>query len=290
MSNNTIAAYGRDVDKWLTFCDETNIDILQPTLDEFHQYATVLTDLGITATSLARMLCGVRSFYRFLVLDHILDDDPTQLLEAPRLPEHLPEVLSVEEIDALINSIDRSRPEGQRNCAILEVLYSCGLRVSELCNLHLSDLYLDQGFILVHGKGAKERLVPISPRAIKELQNWFMVRNLLPIKPGQEDIVFLSVRQGRQLSRISVFTMVKAQAELIGLQKVISPHTFRHSFATHLLEGGANLRAIQAMLGHEGIATTEIYLHIDRSHLRDEIILHHPREIYLRQHHRLDKA
>ncbi|MCF0188016.1 MAG: tyrosine recombinase XerD [Bacteroidaceae bacterium] len=282
MSRNTVEAYGRDVDKWLTYCDEAGVDVLSPSLDALHHYAALLTDLGMTAKSLARMLCGVRSFYRFLVMDRVIDDDPTQLLGAPRLPEHLPEVLSLEEIDAMIASVDLSKAEGHRNRAMLEVLYSCGLRVSELCGLMMSDLYLDEGFVRVHGKGSKERLVPISDRAIRELRNWFVDRNGIAIKKGYEDCVFVSVRQGKSLTRVMVFYVVKAQAEAIGLRKTVSPHTFRHSFATHLLEGGANLRAIQAMLGHEGIGTTELYLHIDRSRLREEIMEHHPRERYLR--------
>ena len=288
LSRNTIDAYMRDVDKWLTYCEDNGIDVMSPRLDDMHHYATVLADLGLTAKSLARMLCGLRSFYRFLVLDGFLDDDPTELLESPRIPDHLPTVLTIEEIDAMIAAIDLSRFEGQRNRAILETLYSCGLRVSELCGLQMSDLFLDDGYLRVHGKGSKERLVPISPRAVHELQLWFLDRNTVPIKPGHEDFVFVSTRQGRSLSRIMVFNIVKAQAEAIGLTREVSPHTFRHSFATHLLEGGANLRVIQAMLGHESIGTTELYLHIDRTRLRDEIITHHPREIYLRERKRVE--
>lgn len=283
MSRNTVEAYTRDVDKWLTYSADNGVDVLHPTLDQLHHFASLLFDLGLTPTSLARVLCGVRSFYRFLVIDRYIDDDPTQLLESPRLPRHLPEVLSEQEIDQMISAIDLSKPEGQRNRAILETLYSCGLRVSELCNLRCSDLFLDEGFIKVSGKGSKERLVPISPRAIKELQLWFIDRCHIAIQRGSEDTVFVSHRRGKALTRVMVFYVVKAQAESIGLTKTISPHTFRHSFATHLLEGGANLRAIQAMLGHESVGTTEIYLHIDRRRLREEIIQHHPREIYLRE-------
>ena len=197
-------------------------------------------------------------------------------MESPKIGFHLPEVLSLEEIDNLINNIDLSTAEGHRNRAILEILYSCGLRVSELCNLKLSDLYLEEGFIKVEGKGNKQRLVPISQRGINELKNYFVDRNHISIKKGFEDYVFISKR-GTNISRIMVFHIIKVLAENIGLKKTISPHTFRHSFATHLLEGGCNLRAIQSMLGHESIATTEIYMHIDRTLLRSEIIEHHPR-------------
>ena len=211
------------------------------------------------------------------------EDDPAELLEGPKIGLHLPEVLTVEEIDRIIDAIDLSKPEGQRNRAILETLYSCGLRVSELCGLKLSDLYLDENFIRVTGKGDKQRLVPISPRAIKELRYWFQDRNTTwRIKPGFEDYVFLA-RWGKNISRIQVFQLIKELARQAGIAKNISPHTFRHSFATHLLEGGANLRAIQCMLGHESIATTEIYTHIDRNMLRSEIIEHHPRNIKYRE-------
>lgn len=282
MSRNTVMAYERDVRKWFDFCEEEGIDVLHPSLDDMHHFAATLYDLDLSVKSVARILCGIRSFYHYLVLDRYLDDDPSQLLEAPRIPEHLPEVLSLDEIDAMISAIDLSEREGQRNRAMIETLYSCGLRVSELCALKLSDLYLSQGFIRVNGKGSKQRLVPISPRAVHELELWFVDRNMINVKHGHEDAVFISPRQGKSLTRVMVFYVVKRLADAIGLTKTISPHTFRHSFATHLLEGGANLRAIQAMLGHESIGTTEMYLHMDRSHLREEIILHHPRERYLR--------
>ena len=222
------------------------------------------------------------SFYRFLIMEDYLESDPTELLESPQTGFKLPEVMTVEEIDLLIGSIDRGTKEGQRNRAILETLYSCGLRVSELCNLKLSELYFEEGFIKVEGKGSKQRLVPISPRAIKEIRLYFTDRNLMKIKPGFEDFVFIS-NFGKNISRIMVFHIIKELAERIGLKKKISPHTFRHSFATHLLEGGANLRAIQCMLGHESIGTTEIYTHIDRNMLRSEIIEHHPRNIKFRE-------
>ena len=284
LSANTIDAYLTDLDKLLRFLSQENIHILDVTLDHLETFSAGLMDLGIHASSQARILSGIRSFYRYLVMDGHIDADPTELLESPKTGFHLPEVLTVEEIDNLIESIDLSTPEGQRNRAILEVLYSCGLRVTELCTLKLSDLYLDQGFIKVEGKGSKQRLVPISPRAIKELHYYFIDRNAIAIKPGFEDFVFISKR-GKNISRIMVFHIIKELADKIGLIKNISPHTFRHSFATHLLEGGANLRAIQAMLGHESIGTTEIYTHIDRNMLRSEIIEHHPRNIKFREKH-----
>ncbi len=219
----------------------------------------------------------MRSFYKFLLMDRRIDALPTELLPSPKIGEHLPEVLSVEEIDRIISGIDLSEKEGQRNRAIIEMLYSCGLRVSELCNLLISDIWRDEGFVKVMGKGRKERFVPISGRALRELSLWEECRCHINIRPGNEDYVFLSFKRGRKLSRITVFHIVKVLAENAGITKEISPHTFRHSFATHLLEGGANLRAIQEMLGHESIATTEIYTHLDNSRLREEILRHHPR-------------
>ena len=284
LSTNTIDAYLTDLDKLLRFLSEENIHVYDVTLEHLETFSAGLLDLGIHPSSQARILSGIRAFYRFLVMDGRLDADPTELLESPQTGFHLPEVLTVEEIDNLIESIDLSTPEGQRNRAMLEVLYSCGLRVSELCTLKLSDLYLEQGFIKVEGKGSKQRLVPISPRAIKELHYYFIDRNTIAIKPGYEDFVFIS-RRGKNISRIMVFHIIKELADRIGLTKNISPHTFRHSFATHLLEGGANLRAIQTMLGHESIGTTEIYTHIDRNMLRSEIIEHHPRNLKFRENH-----
>lgn len=284
LSTNTIDAYLTDLDKLLRFLSEENIHVYDVTLEHLETFSAGLLDLGIHPSSQARILSGIRAFYRFLVMDGRLDADPTELLESPQTGFHLPEVLTVEEIDKLIESIDLSTPEGQRNRAMLEVLYSCGLRVSELCTLKLSDLYLEQGFIKVEGKGSKQRLVPISPRAIKELHYYFIDRNIITIKPGYEDFVFIS-RRGKNISRIMVFHIIKELADRIGLTKNISPHTFRHSFATHLLEGGANLRAIQTMLGHESIGTTEIYTHIDRNMLRSEIIEHHPRNLKFRGNH-----
>lgn len=278
LSDNTVDAYLSDLDKLFAFLELEELDVADVTLDCLETFSAGLRDVGIHPRSQSRILSGIRSFFRFMVFDGYLNQDPTELLEFPRIGEHLPDVLTVEEIDLLIASIDRSTKEGQRNCAIMETLYSCGLRVSELCNLKLSDLYLEEGFIKVDGKGNKQRLVPISPRAIQELKNYFLVRGEGLIKPVYEDYVFIS-RFGKNISRIMVFHIIKELASLVGLKKKISPHTFRHSFATHLLEGGANLRAIQCMLGHESIGTTEIYTHIDRSRLREEIIGHHPRNM-----------
>ena len=251
---------------------------MKATLEDLQHFAASLHDIGIGPRSQCRILSGVRSFYRFLLLDGHIEADPTELLESPQLGEHLPEVLSVQEVDAMEGSIDLSKWEGHRNRAIIEVLFSCGLRVSELVNLHLSDLYLDEGFVRVMGKGRKERLVPISPRAIHELHLWFDDRRHMNIKRGEEDYVFLN-RRGSHLTRTMILIMIKRLATDAGIQKTVSPHTLRHSFATCLLEGGADLRAIQAMLGHESIGTTEIYTHIDTTHLREEILLHHPRNI-----------
>ena len=282
LSDNTVDAYLTDLDKLLAYLSLENINILDVRLENLEDFSAGLHDIGIHPRSQARILSGIRSFYRFLIMEDYLESDPTELLESPQTGFKLPEVMTVEEIDLLIGSIDRGTKEGQRNRAILETLYSCGLRVSELCNLKLSELYFEEGFIKVEGKGSKQRLVPISPRAIKEIRLYFTDRNLMKIKPGFEDFVFIS-NFGKNISRIMVFHIIKELAERIGLKKKISPHTFRHSFATHLLEGGANLRAIQCMLGHESIGTTEIYTHIDRNMLRSEIIEHHPRNIKFRE-------
>lgn len=278
-SDHTLDAYQKDLQKLLGFFEAEGIDFRMVTLEQLQTFVATMMDVGITPRSIARILAGVRSFYKFLLLEREIDVDPTELLESPARGHHLPDVLTVEEIDTLIAAIDLSKVEGQRDRAILETLYSCGLRVSELCGLKISDLYLNEGFIRVHGKGKKERLVPISPRAVEELERWFAVRQDINIKPGCEDDVFLSFRRGTPLSRITVFHIVKELCKATGIRTSVSPHTFRHSFATHLLEGGANLRAIQEMLGHEGIATTEIYMHVDRHHLRQEILQHHPRNL-----------
>ena len=273
---NTVEAYMSDVEKFALFLEGGEDALLAVTLDDLRGFVASLADVGIHARSQARILSSLRSFYGFLKLDGFIADDPTELLKSPKIGMLLPDVLTVQEIDDIINEIDLSKNEGQRNRAMIEVLYSCGLRVSELCSLRMSDLYLAEQFIRVTGKGDKQRLVPISGRAIAELEAYFCDRNRIAIKPGYEDFVFIS-RKGRNISRIMVFHIIKELAESIGLKKEISPHTFRHSFATHLLEGGANLRIIQCMLGHESISTTEIYTHIDRNRLRSEIIEHHPR-------------
>ena len=252
--------------------------MLKVKLEDLEFFAASISDLGIGPRSLARILSGVRQFYRFLVLDGYLEVDPTELLESPKQPNHLPEVLSTAEVDLLEQAIDLSKWEGHRNRAIIEVLFSCGLRVSELTHLTLSNLYIEEQYIRVLGKGSKERLVPISPRALEELSYWFDDRNKMDIKPGEEDYVFLN-RRGHHLTRTMILIMIKRYAVEAGIKKTISPHTLRHSFATSLLEGGADLRAIQAMLGHESIGTTEIYTHIDTTTLRQEILEHHPRNI-----------
>lgn len=284
LSPHTQDAYLRDLEKLLHFLDEEGTGFLDTTLDDLHRFAAGLHDVGIHPRSQARILSGVKSFFHFLVMADYLENDPSQLLESPKIGFKLPEVLTIDEIDRIIDAVDLSKNEGQRNRAILETLYSCGLRVSELCNLKISNLYFEEGFIKVEGKGSKQRLVPISPRAVKEIRNWFIDRNQSKVKQGFEDYLFLA-RWGNNLSRIMVFHLIKELAAKAGIEKNISPHTFRHSFATHLLEGGANLRAIQCMLGHESIATTEIYTHIDRNLLRSEIIEHHPRNIKYRKEH-----
>jgi integrase/recombinase XerD len=275
-SVNTLDAYLRDLEKLLHYLELENKHVLDVKLEDLQHFASGLHDIGIHARSQCRILSGVRSFYRFLQLDGFLDDNPTELLESPVLGEHLPEVLTAAEVDALENSIDVSKWEGHRNRAIIEVLFSCGLRVSELVTLKLTNLYIDERYVRVLGKGSKERLVPISSKALKELDLWFVDRKQMKIKPGEEDYVFLN-RRGAHLTRTMILIMIKQQAVEAGIKKTISPHTLRHSFATALLEGGADLRAIQVMLGHESIGTTEIYTHIDMSTLRQEILDHHPR-------------
>lgn len=277
-SDNTLDAYTRDIDRLAA----SHPGLLHVTIDDLQTFLSELYDLGISARSQARILSGIRTFYKFLILDGFLEQDPTELLESPKLGEHIPQVLSVEEVDMLEGAIDLSEPEGQRNKAIIEVLFSCGLRVSELVNLKMSDLYLEEGYIRVFGKGSKERLVPISRRAVEELNYWFIDRNVMKIKPGEEDYVFLN-RRGAHLTRTMILIMIKRLGLEAGIKKTISPHTLRHSFATALLEGGADLRSIQAMLGHEKIGTTEIYTHLDMSHLRDDILNCHPRNIRYRE-------
>lgn len=286
-SVNTLDAYMRDVDKLFRYLAVEQVDVLDVKLEDLEHFAAFISDLGIGPRSLARILSGVRQFYRFLVIDGYLEIDPTELLESPKQPDHLPEVLSTAEVDLLEQAIDLSKWEGHRNRAIIEVLFSCGLRVSELTNLKLSNLYIEEQYIRVMGKGSKERLVPISPRALDELNYWFADRNVMKIKPGEEDYVFLN-RRGQHLTRTMILIMIKRYAVEAGIKKTISPHTLRHSFATSLLEGGADLRAIQAMLGHESIGTTEIYTHIDTSTLRQEILEHHPRNIQYNERQQMD--
>lgn len=278
LSPNTIEAYRNDLAHLEAFMMRNNLKLENVTLEQLHTFAASLHEYGITPRSQARVLSGVRSFFRFLVLDGVVESDPTELLEWPSLPEHLPVVLSLEEIDRIEDSIDLSKAEGARNRAIIEVLFSCGLRVSELVNMKLSDLYMEDRVLLVRGKGNKERLVPVSSKAIADLKRWFFDRNLMKIKPGEDDYVFLN-RRGAHLTRTMILIMVKRQAEEAGIKKTISPHTFRHSFATALLQGGADLRSIQAMLGHEKIDTTLVYTHISNEQLRKAILEHHPRNI-----------
>ncbi|MDR2058047.1 MAG: site-specific tyrosine recombinase XerD [Dysgonamonadaceae bacterium] len=276
LSGNSIEAYENDLSKLLNYLNTMNKSPLDVHLEDLQSLIISLHEMGINPRSQARIVSGIKSFYRYLLLEELIQVDPTELLESPKIGFKLPEYLTVDEINRIIASIDLSQCEGQRNRAILETLYSCGLRVSELTGLHFSDLYLDEGFIKVEGKGSKQRLVPISPIAIKEINLYLLDRNLISVKKGFEDILFLS-RRGTSLSRIMIYHIIKTCAEIAGIKKNVSPHTFRHSFATHLLEGGANLRAIQRMLGHEKIATTEIYTHLDRDFLRSEILEHHPR-------------
>ena len=278
LAQNTLDAYLNDLGKLLRYISDNGLDAQTLTLEDLEHFSATLHDIGIQPVSQCRILSGVRSFFKYLQLDGYRDDDPTELLESPQTGTHLPEVLSTTEVDLLESAIDLSKPEGQRNKAIIEVLFSCGLRVSELVNLKISNIYFEEEFVRVIGKGSKERLVPISSKAIKEIRYWFMDRDKLKIKKGEEDYVFLN-RRGSHLTRTMILIMLKRLAADAGIQKTISPHTLRHSFATALLEGGADLRVIQVLLGHESIGTTEIYTHIDTSTLRQEILAHHPRNI-----------
>ena len=277
LAENTAAAYGDDVDKLTGFLADQGIAVERATTDDLDHFVAALHDLGIGPRSVARIISGIKSFYKYLRLEGFTDNTPTSLLDSPRLGRHLPEVLTLDEIDAMVGCIDMSAPEGLRNWAIIETMYGCGLRVSELVGLQMSLVYADEEFVVVRGKGDKQRLVPISQVALELIGRYVSeVRSHLVVKRGCEDILFLN-RRGGQLSRQMVFIIIKRLCELAGIHKTVSPHTLRHSFATHLLEGGANLRAIQQMLGHESITTTEIYVHIDRSRLRQEIMEHHPR-------------
>ena len=277
LTDNTVKCYADDVRKLINYSADEGKCIDHIGEDDLHNFVCTLQDVGIQPRSQARIISGLKSFFRFLKLDGYIDKDPAQMLESPRFGLHLPTVLTVEEIDAIIAAINMESPEGQRNRAIIETLYGCGLRVSELVNMRISQVYKDDGYIVVTGKGDKQRIVPISDIALECIGNYIDdTRSRIEVKRGSEDILFLN-RRGSQLSRVMVFYIIKRLCELAGIHKTVSPHTLRHSFATHLLEGGANLRAIQQMLGHESITTTEIYIHIDRSHLREEILLHHPR-------------
>ena len=276
LSENTLQCYLDDVGKLIRYLDDNNLKFTDVTLEILHNFIAELHDLGISSRSQARIISGIKSFFKFLKLENHIDHNPTLLLESPRIGRKLPDVLSVEEFDNMIDCIDLSTNEGQRNRAIIETLYSCGLRVSELINLEINKIFLQEEYIVIKGKGSKERIVPISPSAIHEIKLYLEDRKHLDIKPGEENILFLN-RRGRRLTRVMIFYIIKQLAEIACIHKEISPHTLRHSFATHLLEGGANLRAIQQMLGHESIATTEIYIHIDRTRLREEILTFHPR-------------
>ncbi|NBR14480.1 MAG: site-specific tyrosine recombinase XerD [Flavobacteriales bacterium] len=277
LAENSIFAYQNDVDKLFQYSISSKKNAEDVTYDDLKDFIATLYDLGLSARTQARIISGIKQFYGFLLLENVVKIDPSELLEQPKIGRKLPEVLTIEEIDALIAAVDVTKTEGHRNRAILETLYSCGMRVSELINLRFSDLYFDEGFVRVIGKGNKERLVPVSPQVQKEIQIYNdHIRRHQDIKKGNENVVFLN-RRGSQLTRVMIFTIIKQLAESIDLKKNISPHTFRHSFATHLIEGGANLRAIQEMLGHESITTTEIYTHLDQRFLRDAILSFHPR-------------
>ncbi|OJV20333.1 MAG: site-specific tyrosine recombinase XerD [Dyadobacter sp. 50-39] len=279
LSGNSVEAYVRDVEKLEEFLELSKIDLAPARVQEEHLSAFLkyVAELGLAAHSQARMLSGIKSFFKYLLLENEISEDPTELLESPRLPRKLPDVLSYEEIETMLSAIDHSTPEGTRNRAIMEVLYSSGLRVSELTDLQLTNCHFDIGFLRIIGKGDKMRLVPIGKEAIKYTQIYLdHVRGDIAPQKGSEDIVFLS-RRGGQLSRVMIFLMIKDTAEKAGIHKNVSPHTFRHSFATHLIEGGASLRAVQEMLGHESITTTEIYTHLDRDYLRQIITEFHPR-------------
>jgi integrase/recombinase XerD len=278
LSDNSVEAYLRDVEKLTQYVEQTGArkSPADVTLKDLQQFLRWISELGMTPTSQARIISGIRSFYKFCVIENLVQKDPTALLEAPKLKRALPDVLSVEEIESIIAAIDLSKPEGGRNKAILETMYSCGLRVSEVVNLRISHIYPDVGFIRVIGKGDKERLVPIGESAIKYIRIYKdNIRVHIPVKKGNEDILFLN-RRGSKLSRVMIFMIIKELVQKAGIKKNISPHTFRHSFATHLVEGGADLRAVQEMLGHESITTTEIYTHLDREYLRDTLQRFHP--------------
>lgn len=279
LSENSVEAYTRDIQKLCQYAEIQPVKLTPETirLNHLRQFIVWVVELGMLPASQARILSGIKSFYKYLLMEDLIKTDPSELLESPKIQRKLPDTLSIHEINKLIDAIDVSKPDGARNKAILEVLYGCGLRVSELTELKLSNLYLDIEFIKVTGKGSKERLVPIGGAAVKALKIWIeSIRVHTPIRKGEEDLVFLN-RRGTRLSRVYIFMLIKQLAQLTGINKTISPHTFRHSFATHLVEGGADLRAVQEMLGHESITTTEIYTHLDREYLKGTIIQFHPR-------------
>ena len=276
LSDNTRAAYRMDVERMLEYIDGEGIDIKDVTVEDLRAFAAALYDLGVAPRSQARIISGVKSFFRYLRFDGLIDTNPTDLLEMPVAGLHLPEVLTVDEIDALIAAIPPDSAAALRNNAIIETLYGCGLRVSELVDLEMARVFLDDGYLMVNGKGSKERLVPMSPVGVDAIRAYLPERAAAKALKGEEGILFLNNR-GTRLTRQMIFTLIRTLAREAGIDRKISPHTLRHSFATHLLEGGANLRAIQQMLGHESIATTEIYIHIDRSRLREQILEHHPR-------------
>lgn len=286
VADNTRQGYLRDVRKLLVYLSDTTDDVgdtapvrlREVAIDTLRFFIGDLHDIGIAERSQARIVAGIRAFFHFLTMEGYLDANPAELLETPKIGLHLPEVLTLEEIDAIIGAIDPSKAEAQRDRAIIETLYGCGLRVSELITLEISRIFPEEGYLVVRGKGNKERMVPMSETSIAEINDYLSDRATLPVKPGEENILFLN-RRGRHLTRERIFQIVKELAENAGIRKSISPHTLRHSFATHLLEGGANLRAIQQMLGHESIATTQIYIHLDRTALRSDILSYHPRNI-----------
>ncbi|MDE6494863.1 MAG: tyrosine recombinase, partial [Duncaniella sp.] len=268
--------YRMDVEKLVGYIENSGKTLAEATTDDLRQFIGELIDLGIAERSRARIVSGVRTFFRYMRLENYMDDDPAAMLETPKVGMYLPEVLTLDEIDAMIAAIDPFKEEATRNRAIIETLYGCGLRVSELVNLEISRVFMTEGYLIVTGKGNKERMVPMSQNSIDEINAYLADRQLLDIKPGEENILFLN-RRGHRLTRQMIFTLVRLLADAAGINRVISPHTLRHSFATHLLEGGANLRAIQMMLGHENLSTTQLYLHIDRTRLRDDILRYHPR-------------
>lgn len=280
LSSNTLEAYAHDLEKLVQFLDYKQISVAPEQIKHEHlqEFIKWVSDLGMTARTQARVLSGVKAFYKYLLMENVMQDDPTELIEGPSIGKKLPDFLTVEEINLLLSNIDLSLPEGQRNKAMLETLYSCGLRVSELIGLQLSQSYFNDGFVKVTGKGNKERIIPMGSSAIKQINLYLEgIRTHLPIQKGHEDFIFLN-RRGRKLSRVMVFMIIKDLAIKAGIRTTISPHTFRHSFATHLIEGGADLRAVQEMLGHSSITTTEIYTHLDKDYLRSAILQFHPRQ------------